>query len=305
MKIGVSLEGFDPDGILTIILENNGYEVWNPKTKTKDSKQISKLFRDCDVIISGTEPLSYLVEDSTRLKLILRAGIGIDNIPTDVCELKQIKWFICELPIVESVSNYVLGQILNISSGVYQNFLCEQNSWRNSMGLGIQETSVGGIGFGRIGKSVVKKISNFGFQGIGVHDSIYDYNSAELTELNFKPIDFKNCLSNYDIITLHTPLNSSTRNLISFEELKLMKNSAWIINTSRGGVVDEDALFDALISNSIEGAVLDVFSAEPYTGKLLNLPNVILTPHIATFNLSTRRTVERQLIDKAVEFIDS
>jgi len=304
-RIGISLSGFNTDGDLLLVLEKHGYEVINPAIKLRSAYDIAQMFSECEVIIAGTEPLHELVSNSKHLKLILRAGIGTDNIPIDICLQRNIKWVTCESEIVDSVANYVLSQVLNISMGIYQNMINLNNSWRNSMGKGIQNTSIGIIGFGRIGGSVGLKLSHFKFQDIGAYDVSQIGFLVSKENLKIRQVDLDECLANFNILTLHVPLNHSTKNLISYDQFKKMNSDTWIINTSRGEVINEEALIQALENKMIAGAILDVFATEPYKGKLTDLPNAILTPHIATFNLSTRTEVERNLVNIAVDFINS
>ena len=304
-RIGVSLSGFNPNGDLLLMLEKHGYEVKNPAIKLRNAYDIAEMFSECEVIIAGTEPLHELVSTSKHLKLILRAGIGTDNIPIDICLQRNIKWITCESEIVDSVANYVLSQVLNISMGVYQNLLNLNNSWRNSMGKGIQDTSIGLIGFGRIGSSVGSKLSHFKFRDIGAYDVSQNGFLVSKENLKIRQVDLDTCLTNFNILSLHVPLNDSTRNIIGYDQFKKMNSDTWIINTSRGEVINEEDLIQALKNKMIAGAVLDVFETEPYKGKLTDCPNAILTPHIATFNLSTRTAVERHLVNIAVDFINT
>jgi D-3-phosphoglycerate dehydrogenase len=306
LRIGISLAGFDLSGGLSALLINNGYSLVVPEQPLKNANDIANFFDKCEVIIAGSESLHQLVASSENLKLILRAGVGIDNFPPTLCESKGISWVLTESQVIDSVSNYVLGNILSITSGVHQNRIMTHPSWRNVMPKGICKSTIGIIGFGRIGSSLLNKLLQFPFAQFKIHDVskiVFEehYNFEQISRI--EQVDLETCLSQSDIVSLHVPLNSSTKNLLNYSNLSLMRHDSWLINTSRGEIVDESSVYEILKHQRLGGAVLDVFLEEPYTGPLIHLKNAILTPHIGTYNLHTRIEMETFLVDKALEYI--
>ena len=306
LRIGISLAGFDFSGDLSALLIKNGYSLVIPEQPLKNAKDISSFFNNCEVIIAGSEPLHQLVVSSENLKLILRAGVGIDNFPPLLCESKGISWILSESQVIDSVTNYVLGNVLSITSGIHQNRIIAHPTWRNVMPKGVSESTIGIIGFGRIGSSLLNKLLQFPFAKFMIHD-VSKIVLEELFNLEqidrIEQVDLETCLSQSDIVSLHIPLNSSTKNLLNDSNLSLMRQDSWLINTSRGEIVDESSLYEILKNQQLGGAVLDVFLEEPYTGPLIHLRNAILTPHIGTYNLHTRIEMETFLVDKALDYI--
>jgi len=306
LRIGVSLAGFDFSGNLSALLTNNGYSLVTPEQPLKNAMDIANFFDKCDVIIAGSEPLHQLVTSSENLKLILRAGVGIDNFPPALCESKGISWILADSQVIDSVTNYVLANILSITSGLHQNRIMTQPTWRKVMPKGISESTIGIIGFGRIGSSLLNRLLQFPFAQFKIHDvsKIILEERFNLKQIGrIEQVDLETCLSQSDIVSLHIPLNSSTKNLLNDSNLSLMRQDSWLINTSRGEIVDESSLYEILKHQRLGGAVLDVFLEEPYTGPLIHLKNAVLTPHIGTYNLHTRIEMERFLVDKALDYI--
>lgn len=306
LRIGISLSGFDLNGDLSALLLDNGYSLVIPEQVLKNAQDIATFFNKCDVVIAGSEPLHQLVACSENLKLILRAGVGIDNFSPALCESKGISWVLAESQVIDSVSNFVLGNILNITSGVHQNRIMTNSTWRNVMPKGICKSTIGIIGFGRIGSSLLNKLLQFPFAQFKIHDVskivLEEYYNPEQIG-RIEQVDLESCLSQSDIVSLHIPLNSSTKNLLNESNLSFMRKDSWLINTSRGGIIDEIALYEILEQHRLGGAVLDVFLEEPYTGPLIHLKNAVLTPHIGTYNLHTRIEMETFLVAKALDYI--
>lgn len=306
LRIGISLAGFDFGGQLSALLVKSGYTLVVPELPLKNAHDIAHFFGNCEVIIAGSEPLHRLVESSENLKLILRAGVGTDNFSPSLCDSKGISWTLAESQVAESVSDYVLGNILNITSGVHQNRIMSRPSWRNVMPKGICESTIGIIGLGRIGSLLLGKLLEFPFANFKVHDVskfILESNYTREQINRIEMVDLESCLSNSDIVSVHIPLNDSTKNLFGPSNLSLMRQDSWLINTSRGEIIDEQALYEILKKQQIGGAVLDVFVQEPYSGPLIQLENAILTPHIGTYNIHTRKKMESFLVKEAIEYI--
>jgi D-3-phosphoglycerate dehydrogenase len=174
--------------------------------------------------------------------------------------------------------------------------------WNRYTGERLANQVIGIIGTGRIGSKVLKHLQGFNPKKILVNDIkpneiLYKSNKAELVE---KEVIFKES----DIITLHVPLTPVTRNLVTVKELGMMKESVYLINTSRGGIINEEELYQALEAKKIRGAALDVFSMEPYVGPLTKLDNCIFSSHIGSMTKDCRVRMEIEAVEEAIRFVN-
>jgi D-3-phosphoglycerate dehydrogenase len=174
------------------------------------------------------------------------------------------------------------------------------SNWQRNAGLRLATSTVGIVGLGRIGKRVVKLLSGFGTR-IAVADPAIDHAFVEEHGLEVMSLD--RLLSDCDVVSLHVPLTGATENLIARRELELMKPSAVLVNTSRGGVVDEDALAAALHAQRIAGAAMDVFRDEPYSGPLAVVDRCVLTAHMGSMSEDCRARMEIEATEDAIRFI--
>ena len=248
---------------------------------------------DADVIcVCGG---SHLVSDQAvrqlpKCRVILRVGAGVDNIPVD--EATKLGIVVANTPeaTMRPVAEHAIGLLLAVVRYIgQQNHLIHEGHWdengrqiRQRWPL-LEDGTLGLIGFGRIARMVVKKLSGFDMTILAA-DPLVD--PAMMTECGVEPVNMEDLLRRSDYVSLHTPLSQQTRHLISEREFRLMKPAAVFINTSRGPVVDEGALISALQNGWIAGAGLDVLVAEPPDPKnlLLKMENVVLTPHIASIH---------------------
>jgi len=261
-----------------------------------DETNLAKIIGEHDALIvrSRTKVTKKVLENPGKLKLIVRAGVGLDNIDLNTAKEKGITVY--NTPSAPSVSaaELTIGLIIcalrQIGKGYYD---LKQGKWSKNeiMGHEIRGKTISIIGFGRIGYEVAKRLKPFEARII-----TYDIDRTRETLAKNLGIEFANsleeALSTGDIITLHIPLLPETRNLINTEKIKLMKKGAYIINVSRGEIIDEKALLEALKNGHLAGAALDVFATEPpkepWQIELLSLPNVIATPHIGAQTIETQ-----------------
>ena len=270
IKILVSDKIFE-EGIK--LLEQKGYQVtrgWDtPKT------DLPKVIGDYDVLVvrSATKVKGELLENAKKLKLIGRAGEGLDNV--DYERAKQLNIRIVNTPHVSymSVAELTIGHILALSRNIVQGTLSlREGKWEKEKLIGneVNGKTLGVIGCGYIGKTVERLAVALGMKVLPVEECVFD---------RFVPL--REMLPQADYITIHVPLTPKTRHMISTKEFALMKNGVMLIDCSRGGVVDQQALYEALVSGKVKGAAVDVFEEEPpKNSKLLTLNNVIATPHI-------------------------
>ena len=281
MKVCVANAAFSKN---TILLEILNKEFPNSKIN-KDGKrlfgiELIEFLKDFDAAIIGLEDInSDLLEKLPKLKFISKFGVGLDNIDQVACNSHNIKIGWTGGINKRSVAEMSIGFMLMLQRNLYitSNQL-KNHTWNKNGGFQLSEKTVGIIGFGNIGREVRELLKPFNCK-ILVND-IIDYTHLE-SELNIHFVKKEYIYKHADIITLHTPLTNLTDNLINKHVIDLMKSNSIIINTSRGGIINENDLENALIKNKIRGAALDVYSIEPYSNvKLLEIPNLITTPHI-------------------------
>ncbi len=232
------------------------------------------------VVRSATKVRKDVLDAAKKLKLIVRAGVGLDNIDLKYAAKKGIKVENTPEAPSNAAAELTLGLIISWARKLPQADKSLKNGeWAKSELLGkeLQGKTLGIIGTGRIGTRAAKKASAFGMNLLG-----YDPEKNEnFKEIGGKYVDFDEVLEESDYVSLHVPLNESTRHLIGEEELEIMNENSVLINTARGAVVDEEALIEALEKDKISGACLDVYENDPIEdGRLLKMSNVLLAPHI-------------------------
>lgn len=256
-------------------------------------EEMVEAVRDYDGIVLGNEKLdAEVLKNAVRLKIVARHGVGVDNVDLKAATEKGIVVTYTPQANSDSVAEYTVALILNIMRMIPKlHNTTAAGGWSRILGYELMGKTVGIVGFGGIGKRVAKKLSGF-----DVKILVYDpyVGEEEVKRLGGEPATLEELLKNSDIVTLHVTLTSETRHLMNGERLKLMKNTAYLINTSRGAVVDEEALYRALKERWIAGAALDVFEQEPLDPKnpLLTLDNIIVTPHNANFTLEALRRTD-------------
>ncbi|MCP2520836.1 NAD(P)-binding domain-containing protein [Candidatus Aminicenantes bacterium AC-708-M15] len=230
------------------------------------------------IVRSATKVTSRVIDAAENLKIIVRAGIGLDNIDLEAAEKKGIKVTNTPAATTISVAELTMGLMLSAVRNIAQaNMSMKNHKWEKKlfMGTELYEKTLGIVGFGRIGKEVARRALAFGMKIL-----VYDIIKIE-TDLDVKQVSFEELLSNSDIITLHIPLTEDTRHIISEKEFNLMKDGVILINIARGGVVDEKALLNALNSGKVKTAAIDVWEKEPTDNfELVDHPNVIALPHL-------------------------
>lgn len=245
------------------------------------------VLEEADYLITTNVPVTKEVIDSApHLKLIARAGVGYDNVDIIYAREKGIDVTIAHAANATSVAELVMLLMLDCYRKVHLLNVSTKNgeweSWKyRHESFEIAGKTIGILGAGTIGKEVIKRLASFNANVI--YHNRRRLEESEERELNITYYDLDDFLKLADIVTIHVPLVESTKGLIGKKELLLMKKSAFIINTSRGPIIDEEALISALLNKEIAGAALDVFTKNPpeKNSQLLSMPNVIATPHIA------------------------
>jgi len=261
------------------LLRKNGHQLFS-STKQIPAAEIEVLF-----IRTYTRADKKYLDLFPKLKYLLRAGVGLDNIDLEECKKRNIIVFNAPGSNANAVAEFVIGIILVLLRNIInQAEKIKKNSWRSKIWQGneIVGKTLGLVGCGAIGKLLAQKLGNFGLKSILGYDPYLD--EKTLAKNGITKTDLKTLISSSDIISLHLPLTEQTRNLIGLKEIRTMKKTTLLINTSRGGIINETELIKALKNNLIRGAALDVFETEPNVRKsLLVLKNLVATPHIAGY----------------------
>lgn len=281
------------------LLKTEGFEtVKNMSGRKLEKKEILEFCNDSIGIIAGTEIYdSDVLKGLGKVKAISRCGVGMENIDIDFANSLGIKILNTPDAPTLSVAELTMGLILNLLRKVNQmDTGIRGNKWEKLMGNLLFGKKIGIIGFGRIGRKVGELVSGF-----GTELAYCDTETKMPPAFNCSKKDLEAILGWADIITLHLSAAKVKGPIIGSKEIDLMKKGSWFINVSRGGVVDEEALYRALKNNYLSGAALDVFEKEPYKGLLKELDNVILTPHIGSYAKEARIKMEVEAVENLIK----
>ena len=254
------------------------------------------------IVRSRTKLTADIIEKADNLQIIARAGVGVDNIDLNAATEKGIMVVNSPESTSVTVAEHTMGLILSMARKIsIADKSVKDGKWEKKkfMGVELRNKTLGVIGMGRIGSQVVNRCKAFGMDAMA-----YDpYLPEEVAlQMGVELTDLDTVLENSDFITIHVPLTPETKHSVSTEQFELMKDTAFIVNCARGGVIDEEALYDALLNDKIGGAALDVYEDEPpKDSKLFELDNIVLTPHIAA---STKEAQRDAAIIVADEIID-
>ncbi|WP_407380019.1 phosphoglycerate dehydrogenase [Methanobrevibacter sp.] len=255
------------------------------------------------IVRSRTKVTKEVIDNADNLKIIARAGVGVDNIDLDAATEKGIMVVNSPESTSITVAEHTMGLLLSMARKLsIADKSVKESKWEKKkfMGVELRNKTLGVIGMGRIGSQVVNRCKAFEMDAVAydpyLPEEVANQMGVELTDL-------ETVLKRADFITIHVPLTPETKHLISYDEFEIMKDGAFITNCARGGIIDEEALYDALKNEKIGGAALDVYEEEPPAedSKLFELDNIVLTPHIAA---STKEAQRDAAIIVADEIID-
>lgn len=254
---------------------------------------------DALLVRSRTQVDAAVIEAASRLLVIGRAGVGTDNIDLAAATRRGIIVMNCPAGNTVAAAEHTIAVMMAVSRNVVAaNVSMRAGKWDRTSFIGYElyGKTLGVIGLGRVGSEVVRRARAFGMQTIGL-DPYISQGAAERLGVQVRPLE--EILAESDYLTLHIPLTRESYHLIGASQLAKMKPTAFVINCARGGLIDEDALYEALTDGKIRGAALDVFEAEPPTSsRLIDLPNVLATPHLGA---STQEAQDNVSVEIATE----
>lgn len=293
------------DAVLNNVLQKNGLSVtYEPQITPED---LAKKIGDYEIIIvrSRTTITKDLIEKATKCKILARVGVGLDNIDTDAAKAKNIRVINAVEGAMNAVAELVIGLMLSMARDIPRaDRELRGGKWikKELMGTELAGKYLGIVGLGNIGKRLGRLARALNMNIIGFDVVPIDQEFAK--EVGLMKADLDTLLQSADYVSLHVPLLDSTKNLINAERISKMKKTAKIINTSRGGTVDEEALYEALKAGNLGGAALDVFEKEPATeNKLVNLPNFIATPHIGAQTKEAQSLAAHVIAEKIIQIL--
>jgi len=287
------------------ILEKNGLKVTYKPEITPE--QIAEKIGTFEVIVvrSRTKMTRELVEKADKCQIIARVGVGLDNIDQEAAREKNIKVINAVEGAITAVAELVIGLMLSMAREIPRaDREIRNGNWikKELAGSELKGKYLGIIGLGNIGKRLGRLARALNMNIIGYDVIPIDEEFSK--EVGLMKSDLDTLLASSDYVSLHVPLFDSTKHLINAEKLRLMKKTAHIVNTSRGGVIDEEALYNALKDGNLESAALDVFEIEPATGnKLTNLPNFIATPHIGAQTKEAQSLAANVIAEKIIQIL--
>ncbi len=268
--------------ILNEILQKNSLQITYEPEITPD--QIKEKIANFDIVIvrSRTKITKEMIERATKCKIIARVGVGLDNIDVEAAKTKNIRVINAAEGAMNAVAELVLGLMLSLAREIPRaDREIRNGNWlkKDLMGTELSGKYLGIVGLGNIGKRLARLARGLNMNIIGF--DVMPIPDDFAREVGLIKADVDTLISSADFISFHVPLTEGTRHLVNSQRLSKMKKNVYLINTSRGEIIDEDALYDALKEKRIAGAALDVFEKEPATGnKLTTLPNVVCTPHV-------------------------
>ena len=286
------------------LLENNKIDyLINPLNKKLTEDELAEMVTNYDVIIAGTEPITKKVMDAaTDLKMISRVGIGLDSVDLLEAEKRGITVSYTPDAPAPAVAELTIGLMLTLLRSVQvSNMEMHSGKWNRFFGRRLSEVTIGIIGVGRIGAGVLQHLQGFGSPRILLNDT--DTNHEFNENFNVEWVDKETIYRQADIVTIHTPLTEKTKNMVKKEQLFCMKEDAIIINTARGGIINEQDLYDVMQSKHLSGAAIDVFDFEPYNGKLQEIQRCILTAHMGSMSVDCRTRMEIEATEEVVRFL--
>ena len=260
----------------------------NPHGRRLSEDEVAELVaNDVIAILAGLEPLTdRVLSNAKSLRVIARCGTGLDSVDLQAASRLGIDVFNTPDAPTQAVAELTIAHMLNSLRHISTtDSNMRSGKWTPTMGSLLATKTVGLIGVGRIGSAVAKLAQAFGARVIGFDPVVSSHSSVALLSLD-------EVLDQADIVSLHVPINDQTHHIMNANTISRMKPGSIVVNVSRGGLIDESALHDALKSQHLSGAALDCFEDEPYSGPLLQIPGVHVTAHMGSYARETRDLME-------------
>jgi D-3-phosphoglycerate dehydrogenase len=277
----------------------------NPYRRRFTEAELINRIKDSSILIAGTEPITAAAMDAApKLRLIAKVGIGLDNVDLNAAKERGIAVTYTPDAPAPAVAELTIGLMVDLLRGISRaNQLMHGKQWSRILGRRIDELTVGVVGVGRVGRRLIR-ILRGGFPNARLLSNDLEPDEQFAREVGrLEWVTKPQLYSESDVITLHVPLTQTTRGLVGDREIAVMKPTAVLINTSRGGIVDEQALAASLRSRRLAGAAIDVFEPEPYAGILTDVEECILTCHMGSMSEDCRIAMESEAVEEVVRFI--
>ena len=261
---------------------------------------------DAWIVRNRTQVRGGALAAARKVRVVGRLGVGLDNIDVEACRARGITVIPATGANAESVAEYVIAMVLVLVRGAYASTAeVAAGAWPRealTRGREVAAKRLGLVGFGSIGRATARKAAALGMN-VAAYDPQLPSTDAAWSQWGVAPLDLDDLVATSDVVSLHVPLSAETRGLFGVQRLRGMKRDAVLINTSRGGIVDEPALAAALREGHLAGAALDVFSDEPLRAgsPLAGVPRLILTPHIAGVTAESNERVSHLIADRVAE----
>lgn len=306
MKILVTPTSFKPDKPTAALDKLKGFAdeiIYNPFGRPLTADELIPMLDGCDGYIAGLDYVNAKVMESCKsLKVISRYGAGVDRV--DIMAAAANGIYVCNTPgaNAQAVADLALGLMLCVARKIPMlDSKTKNGSWVRSTGIELYKKSIGILGLGAIGKGVAKRAQGFSMK-VYAYDPFMNHEYAKANDIT--PLSFDEILEKADILSLHLPLNNETKHIIDRSAICKMKKGAIIINTARGGLIDEDAACDMLKSGHIAGMGLDAYEIEPpEKSPLFELDNVVMTPHTGSHTVEATLAMADMAVQNLIDIL--
>lgn len=277
----------------------------NPFNRKITESDLKEIISDYDGLIAGTETISKEVLDQApNLKIIARVGVGTDGVDLNYAKSKNIKITYTPDAPGPAIAELAIGFMYSLLRSTHSaNLQIRDGKWNRSIGRSFSDMTIGIIGAGRVGSKVIDLVNKIGCKELLVSD-IY-HNEILKEQYGFEWATKERVFQEADIITFHVPLTADAKGMVKKEQLLLMKEDVLLINTARGGIIDEDDLYSVMQTGHIGGVAIDVFDQEPYAGPLINIDRCLLTPHIGSASRDCRAKMELESVEDIIRFFNN
>jgi len=306
MKILVTPTSFVPNSdtsAMNRLRSFAGSLVFNPTGKPLGEDELIPLLKDCDGCIAGVDCFTARVmENAPRLKVISRYGTGVDRVDLAAARARNI--VVCNTPGANSqaVADLTFGLLLSLARRIpVLDGQTRKGQWPRSNGIELHGKTLGILGLGAVGKAVARRAGGFSMRVIAC-DPLIDREYAEANGI--AEVGFDALIRESDFLSLHLPLTTETKHILSAQAMRAMKKGALIVNTSRGGIIDEAAAFELLVEGHLGGLGLDVYETEPPgESPFFGMENVVVTPHTAAHTAEAKQAMADMSVQNLIDVL--